>query len=74
MPTELLSIAQTAEELVVSVTTVRRLVASREFKHATRVGRQIRIPRSDLEAYLQRQRDAAFADDEDDSDVATNSQ
>jgi excisionase family DNA binding protein len=59
----LMTLKEAAEELLVSETTIRRLVAAREFPHSARVGRQIRIPRSDLEAYLERQRKFPTGDD-----------
>lgn len=48
---ELLTIEQVAKHLVVSVSTVRRLIDSGELR-AVRVGRLWRVPKAALEAYL----------------------
>ena len=53
-PEPLLSVADAAAFLGVSTKTVRRLVARRELG-ASRVGRQLRIGRAELLAYLRRQ-------------------
>ena len=53
-PEPLLSVVDTAAALQVSVKTVRRLLARGELG-ASRVGRQLRISRSELLAYLRRQ-------------------
>jgi excisionase family DNA binding protein len=50
----LLSVTDTAAHLRVSTKTVRRLLARGELG-ASRVGRQLRISRSELLAYLRRQ-------------------
>lgn len=51
---ELLTVAEVAETLRVSTMTVYRLVRSGEIA-AVRVGRNYRIRRGDLDAYLQQQ-------------------
>lgn len=51
---ELLTVAEVAETLRVSTMTVYRLVRSGEIP-AVRVGRNYRIRRSDLDAYLEQQ-------------------
>ncbi len=53
-PEPLLSVADAAAHLRVSTKTVRRLLARGELG-ASRVGRQLRISRSELLAYLRRQ-------------------
>jgi excisionase family DNA binding protein len=53
-PEPLLSVTDTAAHLRVSTKTVRRLLARGELG-ASRVGRQLRISRSELLAYLRRQ-------------------
>ncbi len=53
-PEPLLSVADAAAHLQVSTKTVRRLLARGELG-ASRVGRQLRISRSELLAYLRRQ-------------------
>lgn len=47
----LLTIAEISESLVVSESTVRRLIRERSLK-AIKVGRQLRVRPEDLEAYL----------------------
>jgi excisionase family DNA binding protein len=53
-PEPLLSVTDAAAHLQVSTKTVRRLLARGELG-ASRVGRQLRISRSELLAYLRRQ-------------------
>lgn len=50
------SVQDVADTLGVSVSTIRRLLAERAFPNAFRVGRQIRIPRADVEAFEVRER------------------
>jgi excisionase family DNA binding protein len=54
MGTQLLTAAEVADELRVSTMTVYRLIRSGELS-AVRVGRNYRVRRPDLEAYLQHQ-------------------
>lgn len=52
---ETLTVTTVAECLQVSTKTVRRMIESRELP-ASRVGRQLRVRASDLDAYLKRRR------------------
>jgi excisionase family DNA binding protein len=51
-----ISVQEVADILGVSVSTIRRLLAERAFPNAFRVGRQIRIPRIDVDAFQVRER------------------
>jgi excisionase family DNA binding protein len=51
------SVQEAATILGVSVSTVRRLIAAREFPNLRRVLTVIRIPRSDIDAYDARSRE-----------------
>lgn len=51
--TDYLTIQQAADYLKVSVSTIRRLISSKEII-ITRVGRLVRIPKTELDRYLAR--------------------
>lgn len=57
MPETLLTIEQVAEQLQVSVRTVRRIMDADELK-GFKIGKRWRFTQSEVEAYLKRQQEA----------------
>jgi excisionase family DNA binding protein len=55
-PPQFITIPNVAATLVVSRETVRRMVLAGQFPSAIKVGRDWRVPQSDLDAYIQRNR------------------
>ena len=53
MENELLTLAQTAEYLQLSIRTVRRLISGNKLRASKVSGRSWRIKKSDIEAYYQ---------------------